>query len=379
MSVIVNIAGDFCVTPAFVNTQLITEAVKEVFNNSSLNIVNLECPVNKHGEKYKIIKHGPHLQTNEGIFEHLKTLNVAAVTLANNHILDYGVPALNDTLEECKKNNISSVGVGKNLQEAAMFSTIEKDGLRIALVNFCENEWSIATDESAGANPLDIIENVAQIKKAKKDSDFVIAIIHGGNEYYNLPSPRMVKQYRFFAENGADVVISHHTHCVSGYEVHNAVPILYGLGNMLFTKKSDQPGWFTGLIAQLTLQKGQPVQFKLIPTGQEKENFRLSILQNDAKQEVLNEVEIYSSIIADNAKLKAAWAGLIEQRKNQYLYTFSAINSVPGRYVKSILKRAGFINASLSKKYLTGVVNYISCEAHLDVAADVLRSKLLKK
>jgi poly-gamma-glutamate synthesis protein (capsule biosynthesis protein) len=189
----------------------------------------------------------------------------------------------------------------------------------------------------------------------------------------------MVKQYRFFAENGADVVISHHTHCVSGYEVHNTVPILYGLGNMLFTKKSDQPGWFTGLIAQLTLQKGQPVQFKLIPTGQEKENFRLSILQNDAKQEVLNEVEIYSSIIADNAKLKAAWAGLIEQRKNQYLYTFSAINSVPGRYVKSILKRAGFINASLSKKYLTGVVNYISCEAHLDVAADVLRSKLLKK
>lgn len=379
MSVTVNIAGDFCVTPAFVNKQLIADAVKEVFSSSSINIVNLECPVNKHGEKYKIIKHGPHLQTNEHIFDHLKILNITAVTLANNHVLDYGVPALNDTLEECRKNNIASVGVGKNLQEAAMFTIIEKDGLRIALVNFCENEWSIATDETAGANPLDIIENVAQIKKAKKEADFVIVIIHGGNEYYNLPSPRVVKQYRFFAENGADAVISHHTHCISGYEVHNNVPILYGLGNMLFTKKSDQPGWFTGLIVQLNLQKGQPVQFKLIPAGQEKENFQLSILQNAAKQDVLNEVKNYSSIIADKARLKEAWAGLIQQRKTQYLYTFSAINSVPGRYVKSILKRAGFVNASLSKKYLTGVVNYISCEAHLDVAAEVLRSKLLKK
>lgn len=379
MSVTINIAGDFCVTAPFVNKQLITDGVKEVFNSSCINIVNLECPVNKNGDQFKIIKHGPHLQTNEHIFNHLKLLNITAVTLANNHVLDYGAPALNDTLAECKKNNIASVGVGKNLQEASHFTVIEKDGCRVALVNFCENEWSIATDETAGANPLDIIENINQIKKARKESDFVIVIIHGGNEYYNLPSPRMVKQYRFFAENGADAVISHHTHCVSGYEVHNNVPVFYGLGNMLFTKKSDQPGWFTGLTVQLTLEKGQPAQFKLIPTGQGKESFQLSILQNEEKEKVLTEIDHYSKVITDENKLKAAWNAFIEQRKNQYLYTFSAINSVPGRYTKSVLKRMGFVNASLSNKFLTGVVNYITCEAHLDVATDVLRSKLLKK
>jgi len=233
MSVTVNIAGDFCITPAFVKKDLVQEQVKEIFNSSSINIVNLECPVNNGGEKYKIIKHGPHLQTTEQIFDHLKALSISAVTLANNHILDYGEQGLNTTLEACKRNNIAAAGVGKDLKDAAKFIIIEKEDYRIAIVNFCENEWSIASDETPGANPLDIIENIRQIKKARTEADFVIVIIHGGNEYYNLPSPRIVKQYRFFAENGADAIISHHTHCVSGYEVYNKVPIFYGLGNML--------------------------------------------------------------------------------------------------------------------------------------------------
>ena len=75
-------------------------------------------------------------------------------------------------------------------------------------------------ENNIGANPIDIIDNAAQIKKAKKECDFVIVIAHGGHEYYNLPSPRMQKLYRFFAENGADIVIGHHTHCVSGHAIH---------------------------------------------------------------------------------------------------------------------------------------------------------------
>jgi Bacterial capsule synthesis protein PGA_cap len=379
MSVTVNIAGDFCVMPEFIDKELLSDEIIDFFIRQGINIVNLECPVNNNGDKNKIVKHGPHLQTNDGIFKLLKKLNVAAVTLANNHILDYGTQGLESTLQACRKNDIAAVGVGKNLKDAGRHIIIEQNNYRIAIVNFCENEWSVAGDETAGANPLDIIENLNQIKKAKTDADFVMVIIHGGNEYYNLPSPRMVKQYRFFAENGADAVIGHHTHCISGYEVHRQVPIFYGLGNMLFTKKSDQPGWFTGLTVQLILQKDQPVKFKMIPTGQKKESFQLTLLQGEQKQQALNEIEQFSAIIADETKLKAEWANLIQKRKAQYLYSFSAVNAIPGRYLRSALKRMGFINASLSKKYLTGVINYISCEAHLDIASEVLRKKLLNK
>ena len=56
-------------------------------------------------------------------------------------------------------------------------------------------------------------------------------IVHGGHECYNLPSPRMQKQYLFYADQGADIVVGHHTHCISGYEVYKGVPIYYSLGN----------------------------------------------------------------------------------------------------------------------------------------------------
>jgi poly-gamma-glutamate synthesis protein (capsule biosynthesis protein) len=380
MSVTINIAGDFCVTPSFVEKNLLSEDIIQLFKTSDINVVNLECPVNNNGDEHKIIKHGPHLFTTEQIFKHLKALNISAVTLANNHILDYGVQGLQSTLLACKKNSIAYVGVGKNLKGAANYTIIENQGYRIALVNFCENEWSVATEETAGANPLDIIENLNQIKKARSEADFVLVIVHGGNEYYNLPSPRMVKQYRFFAENGADAVISHHTHCISGFEIHNnKVPIFYGLGNMLFTKQSDQAGWFTGLTAQLILEKGQPIQFNLLPTSQSKDDYKLSLLKGDDKQQVLREIEMCSSILATEEKLLAAWAALIKERSPQYLYHFSAAPFIPGKYLKSAFRRLGLVDKLLPKKYLVAVINYICCEAHLDIATEVLKNKLSKK
>lgn len=379
MSVRINIAGDVCITTAYTSKTLLHGSVKEHYRSGDINIVNLECPVNEHGDTYKIVKHGPHLCTGSAVFDQLRQLNISAVTLANNHILDYGMPGLQSTMKGCRENNIAFTGAGNTLEEANEYLLLEKNNLKIAVVNFCENEWSVATGTEGGANPLDVIENSRQIRKAKAAADFVLVIVHGGNEYYNLPSPRMVKQYRYFAEQGADAVISHHTHCVSGYEIYQDVPIFYGLGNMLFTKPSEQPGWFTGLTVQLTLEKGKAVQYEIIPTAQSREDNQLSVLDGEAKQAVLNEVEGYKNIIADSKKLKAAWDAFIIKRAPQYLYNFSAVPAMPGRYLQSALRRFGFVNKLLPKKYLTGVINYICCEAHLDVATEVLKRKLYNK
>lgn len=376
MSVTVNIGGDFCIAPGYLDKDLLSTDIKEVYQTSDINIVNLECPVNTNGDTNKIIKHGPHLQTTDKIIDYLRQLNVSVVTLANNHILDYGVQGVEDTLAACKKSNIACVGAGSNLKEAGKHIVVQKNNIKIAVVNFCENEWSVATEKTAGANPLDIIENISQIKKAKQEADIVIVICHGGNEYYNLPSLRTKKLFRFFADNGADAVISHHTHCISGYEVYNKVPILYGLGNMLFTKESEEPGWFTGLTAQLNIEKNKPVQCSFLPTHQSI-NYRLSL--SIEKEEVLKEVERLSSIIAEDDKLKKEWDTLVEKRAAQYLYTFSAVPVLPGRYVKSSLRKLGFVNKLLPKKYLTGIINYITCEAHREIATEALKKKLFKK
>src|SRR5699024_1090893 len=106
--------------------------------------------------------------------------------LANNHILDYDERGLKETLSVCKENNIKTVGAGKNLKEASktLYIDYREEG-KIAVINFAENEWASATEMTAGANPMDIIDNANQIKKAKEKANFVFVIIHGGHEYYN--------------------------------------------------------------------------------------------------------------------------------------------------------------------------------------------------
>src|SRR6185369_4870371 len=115
----------------------------------------------------------------------------------------------------------------------------------------------------------------------------VIVIIHGGHEYYHLPSPRMVKQYRFYAENGADAIIGHHTHCTSGYEVYKNVPIFYSLANFLFTLNSKHECWYTGLILQLEISQHKDISFELYPIKQQRKNFNVEFLQDTEKEKVI--------------------------------------------------------------------------------------------
>jgi len=61
----------------------------------------------------------------------------------------------------------------------------------------------------------------------------------------------MVKQYRFYAENGADAIVGHHTHCIGGYEIYKDVPIIYSLGNFLFTLPSKREEWYSGLLGAI--------------------------------------------------------------------------------------------------------------------------------
>ena len=375
MAVKIIVGGDFCVTPQYSSENLFSEEVIRLFSQSDINIINLECPVINEGNTDKIVKTGPHLSTNKAVFKQLKKINIHAVTLANNHILDFGSKGIATTIEECLQNNILTTGAGENNELAAKPTIIEKNGLRIALVNFCEHEFSIATTSSAGANPLDIIDNLKIIKFARTMADFVLVIIHGGHEHYNLPSPRMVKQYRFFAENGADAVIGHHTHCISGYEIHNKVPIFYSLGNLLFTMQCDYKGWNNGLLVKLEVQKGFPLKWDLIPTQQSKENFHLSISGKEDREKVMDEISSYSKIISDSEKLNNSWISFALKMESQILNDFSPINLFPGRYVKSILRRSGLNKFIFRKKYLIPILNSIECESLNDLSQFILNLK----
>jgi hypothetical protein len=370
------IAGDLFVSDQFYNDNIIDKSVQDLFSKADYRIVNLEAPITDDRSEKKIIKTGPHLRMSEQTaISVLKQLNIDGVTLANNHILDYGTKGLLDTFDTLKSDEVAYVGAGTNLKDAAKYITLNKEGVKIAVINFCENEWSIAEEDSPGANPMDIIDNANQIKEAKATHDKVIVIVHGGHEYYNLPSPRMQKQYRFYADQGADIVVGHHTHCISGNEVYKGVPIYYSLGNFLFTKNNPNDEWYTGLILEVDISS-EGIDCQIHPVRQEKESFKLTLIEDIDKEDVLGRFETYSNVINNPDELLNNWKMYIEKQSKEYLNYWSPLASIENRYISGILRRLGvnFINKKAASLHL----NLMRCEAHLDLSEEILEKYISK-
>jgi hypothetical protein len=378
-SITIKIGGDFVINKENFFSKNIHDDVISLFQNSDLNILNLECPITNAGKEHLILKTGPHLKGIEtAVCEVAELLNVNLLTLANNHILDYGQKGLEETLSFLKQNNFDFVGAGENLNKAKKVFRKNIKGKSFSFVNFAENEWCSATSNSGGANPMNIIDNVHQIQEEKKVSDYVLVIIHGGHEYYNLPSPRMVQQYRFYAENGADVIIGHHTHCISGYEEYNGVPICYSLGNFLFTENSIYPDWNIGLLAEIVIDALGKIAVNFHPVEYSNQNHSLKLLQGDSKTDVLNRVKGYTEIIKDPNKIQQEWDSYVQKQSKLYLDMLSPIAQIKYRYLKGLFSKLKLSQKLISKKGFALSLNLNRCEAHSDIVKEVM-TKFINK
>ena len=230
------------------NYKLIYNDVLPVLKSADLAISNLETPLTLSDTK--IEKTGSVLKALPESVEAIKYGGISLVTLANNHIFDYGEVGLKDTIDVLEANQIAYVGAGDCNKKARKPYVFEKNNKKLSIFSIAENEWSTTLGNRYGANPLNEIENYYDIVTAKKTSDFVLVIVHGGLEYYHLPSPRIKKLFRFFIDVGADAVISHHTHYYSGYEIYKNKPIVYGLGNFIFDLPDEIGDWHKGIIAK---------------------------------------------------------------------------------------------------------------------------------
>lgn len=368
------ITGDLAVLQAYNAASQIDDKIKDLFSKSDLNIVNLEAPVTN--SNIPILKTGPNLKSHqESAKEVLKTLNIHVATLANNHLTDYGDQGVADTLQFCKEQHVKTVGGGMTIEEASQTLYLDSPEGKIALVNFAENEWNAATPTSAGFNPMDIIDNTKQIHEAKANADYVIVIIHGGHEYYNLPSPRMQKQYRFYAEQGADLIVGHHTHCINGYEIYQGVPIYYSLGNFLFTKNNPNDDWYLGLVLEILIEE-KKLSTKLRSVRQDKQGFNLKVNTSDDKKKVFERIKRYNEIIINKVALTKEWEAFSVKKSHSYLNYWSFATFLKNQYLKALLQKLNF--NFQNKKTLALFLNLLRCEAHRDLSKEVLTKQIKK-
>ena len=369
------ITGDFC--PINRVEQLVLEnKYDEIFNDflvnlydNDINITNLECPL--VNEKNPIAKIGRNLIAKEECIEALKFGKFNLVTLSNNHILDQAASGLVSTIQLCKKNDIDYIGAGKNLEEASKILFKQIKNKRIAFLNFSENEFSSAEIDQAGSNPLNLVKNYYNIKSARDQADFVVAIIHGGHEGYSLPSPRMVESYRFFIDAGADVVVGHHTHCFSGYEKYNEGYIFYSLGNFIFDWKGMRNSdWNYGYAVNFFIDEKQ-ISFDIIPYKQCDKKPGVFLLDNSEKQIFNNKLKSLNNTISEDNLLVREWNIFSKKRRESYLINFEACNS---RIYKSLRYRK-LIPGFLSRKKRLSYLNLIRCESHRDLSILCLKTE----
>lgn len=287
-------------------SEKIISQVQPYLDNVDFRIVNLECPLGDKNKYEPILKAGPNLICNERNLPFLKAFNTDVVTLANNHIGDYGEEAVKNTFKILKENNIMFSGAGENINEAYKACRLQKDDIKVSIISVCENEFGMATENnygSAGYNPRLLLN---QIKEEKKFTDYVIVVFHGGNEFNPLPNPDTVDRYRFICDMGADAVIGGHTHCPQGYEVYNGKPIVYSMGNLLFKsskERNENDPWYYGYMSILEIT--DVITLKTVPYKFNIEATQIIILGN----EISEYIDKLSNIIQKPDLLKNYFKG----------------------------------------------------------------------
>lgn len=214
----------------------IKEIKKYIDDNNLKTILNLEGPICTKSENEKIEKRGPNLASNKEAIIALKELRTIAVCLSNNHMMDFGEYGLNETINILNESNIDYFGAGKNINQATNGIKLDE---KYYIISFGWNieETVYADKNNAGCAPRekDIILN--RVKELAKDNKKVIVCLHWGFEYNRYPMPVDIELAHSIIDNGAEMIIGHHSHCVQPFEIYKNKKIYYSLGNFYFSGK----------------------------------------------------------------------------------------------------------------------------------------------
>lgn len=213
----------------------IDDQLKSVIKSSDISICNFEAPIKINNMK-AIKKVGPHIYQSPKSIRYLKDCGFNAVSLANNHIYDYGHEALHETIEKLKKHSIKHVGAGDDFMEAYQTTIINKKGIKIGLIAGCDNEFGCLFEKKNRGGYAWLFHHMIEdnIRELKPIVDSVVLIAHAGVENINMPIKEWRDRYKRLCDIGVDVIIGHHPHVPQGYEKHNKALIFYSLGNFYF-------------------------------------------------------------------------------------------------------------------------------------------------
>lgn len=268
---------------------VLDEEVLSIMNNADIMVANNEFTLSNRGtrlNKAYTFKGDP---KRASIY---KEMGVDLVSLANNHIYDYGHDAFIDTLNTLKSQDIAFVGAGNNIEEAKKPYYYIINGYKIAFLNATRAEKNIITPE-ATLNKEGVFRCydpklfIEEIQKAKQESDYVVALIHWGKEQSHTLEQVQIDTGKKYIDAGADVLVGSHAHVLQGMEIYNGKLIAYNLGDFLFNDWTTETG-----ILNVNIANDGKLSYKFIPCLQS--NVKTTILKGDKKTKLINKMQNWS-------------------------------------------------------------------------------------
>jgi len=270
--------------------------IRDVLDAADLALVNLECPFTERGEK---LQKNFNFRARPELVKILQNASVDVVTLANNHLMDYGPDGLTDTIQTLDAAGIEWFGAGQHEKNARRPLVIKRNGVKIGFIGYyfqappdmLEPEAVYAQPRRPGVagcfEDLECMRKLVHedVHKLAHKVEAAIPYFHWGKEGSYDVRDYQIELAHQCVDLGARAVLGAHPHRLQGVEVYKGAPILYSLGNFMFGGNKD-PDDKLSMIARLEFGRKGDVACELTPiqvTTWPDAPFQPYVLEGDAR------------------------------------------------------------------------------------------------
>ena len=278
--------------------------VLPVLQQAQVVIGNLESPVSSRGAAVENKKFT--LRVGRKAVDALHAAGIRVVALANNHILDFGPPALQDTLTLLAENGILHSGAGMDLEDARAPAMLRAGGRTIAFLSysltFPVEFYASAGRPGTAPGYKDFVR--ADIEKVRPKADLVVVSFHWGAELMTTAKDYQRELGRLAIDWGADLVLGHHPHVLQELELYRGRLIAYSLGNFVFGSESSRTN--DSMILLCTFKGKTLVAAEAVPL--DVNNYRVTyqprVLTGKRAEEVLGGVRTGSELLGTRLEVR---------------------------------------------------------------------------
>lgn len=307
----------------------IFDNIRSTLTKADLLFGNQEGPITDRGTPLpgKAEVGSRHVRAVLGSASAAAKAGFSAMTLANNHMMDYGEEGLLQTMDLLEKHGIVTAGAGRNLEEAHRPAILERNGVSIAMLGYTtvypivghpagKGTPGVATvrvDTAYQAqenyfyqpasppiilgmpDPSAMERMLADIRLAKEKADLVVVQFHWGVTHeYGRISGYMKEMGRAAVDAGADLILGNHAHQLYGFEMYRDRLICYSLNHFAFDKIQAWRGWLDAVILKAVVEDGRFTRFSLLPISIDRDTRNPTLAQAEQSQAIQRDLEMMS-------------------------------------------------------------------------------------